>query len=302
MATATPAPEGGAPAAPDVSVVVPVYNAERTLAACLDSLLAQDYPRERYEIVAVDNRSTDGTAAILAGYAGRVRVVREDRRGPAAARNRGLAAARGAAIALTDSDCIVEPAWLGRIVAPLADPAVGVAGGRILSVRPCNGIEAFGEEIHDHEKAIAVWAPPYVITMNWAARRAVFAEAGGFDEAFLRCEDVDLAYRIVQRGYRAVYVPDAIVRHHNERTWRGLAAEGFVHGLHSVQAIRKHAAFLAAHGHRSFSWRSYAAIGAALGDAIAGRERERALCVAVFNAAKKLGKLAGSARFRHFDA
>jgi len=287
---------------PRVSVVVPVYNGARTLDACLASLVALDYPRERFEIIAVDNGSTDSTAEILRAYAGRVRPLQEGKRGPAAARNCGIRAASFEIVAQTDADCVVDRGWLASIVAPLADPAVGVVGGRILSVQPCNAIEAFGEEIHDHEKAIAVYAPPYVITMNWAARRAVLDDVGAFDEAFLRCEDVDLAYRIVQRGYRAAYAHEAIVRHRNERTWRGLFAEGFVHGVYSVQAIRKHAAFLAGFGHRPFSARSYVAIASALRNGIAGRERERAMCTAVFNSGKKLGKLAGSIRFRHFDA
>jgi GT2 family glycosyltransferase len=291
-----------ADAAPRVSVIVPVYNGAHTIAACLDSLLAQDYPCGEREIVVVDNRSTDATAAILRGYADRVHVRREPRRGPAAARNRGFAEARGAILALTDADCIVEPAWLSQLVAPLADPAIGVAGGRILSVQPCNAIEAYGEEIHEHEKALTVYTPPYAITMNWAMRRDVLAAVGGFDEDFLRCEDVDLAWRIFQSGYRFAYAPGAIVRHRNERTWRGLFAEGWVHGVYSVQVIRKHAAFLAAHGHRSFSARSYAAVAAAMRDSFVGEARERARCVAVFSAAKKLGKLAGSLRFRHFDA
>lgn len=285
---------------PRVSVVVPVYNGERTLAACLDSLLAQDYPRERYSIVVVDNRSTDGTAALLARYADRVRVVGEAKRGPAAARNRGFAAADGEVVALTDADCVVVPGWLSALVAPLADPDIAVAGGRIVSVRPCNAIEAYGEEIHDHEAAITEWTPPYVITMNWAMRRALLADVGGFDEAFLRSEDVDLSWRIAQRGHRFAYAPAAVVAHRNERTWAGLFREGFQHGLYSVQVIRKHAVFLAAHGYRR-SARSWLALGAAMRAAVVGPDRVRSRCVAVFNAGKKLGKLAGSVRFGYLD-
>jgi GT2 family glycosyltransferase len=284
---------------PRVSVIVPVYNGERTIAACLDSLLAQALPAERVEVVVVDNRSNDRTAEILRGYGERIRVCFEGKRGPAAARNRGFAEAEGAILALTDADCVVEPGWLAALVAPLADPAIGVVGGRILSVLPCNAIEAYGEEIHEHEKALTVYVPPYAITMNWAMRREVVAKVGAFDEAFLRCEDVDLAWRVFQAGYRFAYAPEAIIRHRNEHTYRGLFVEGWVHGVYSVQVIRKHAAFLAAHGHRSFSARSYAAVGAAVRDSIVGDARAR--CVAVFNAAKKLGKLAGSVRFRHFD-
>jgi GT2 family glycosyltransferase len=195
----------------------------------------------------------------------------------------------------------VTPNWIRTLVAPLEDETVGVVGGRILSVQPCNAVEVFGEEIHDHEKAITVFYPPYVATMNWAARRSVFSAAGFFDENFLRCEDVDLAYRVVQLGYTIAYAPDAIVYHRNERTYAGLFREGFVHGLYSVQAIKKHHRFVAGSGHRRFSGRSYLAIAAAFRNYLAGRDPERSLCTAVFNTGKKLGKLAGSARFGHFD-
>jgi glycosyltransferase involved in cell wall biosynthesis len=287
--------------APRISVVVPVYNAERTLGECLRSLLAQDYPAGEFEIVAVDNRSTDRTPEILRQYSGRVRAVRRRKRGPAAARNRGIREARGEIVAMTDADCVADPAWLRHLVAPLDDPAVGIAGGRILSVRPCNTIEEFGEEIHDHEKAITLYKPSYVITMNWAARQSLLDEAGLFDEEFLRCEDVDLAYRVVQRGYGIAYAHGAVVYHRNERTYGGLFAEGFAHGLYSVQAIKKHDAFLARFGHRNFDRRSYAAIVSAFRNYVAGRDAGRALCSVVFNTGKKLGKVAGSVRFGYLD-
>ena len=129
------------------------------------------------------------------------------------------------------------------------------------------------------------------------AQRGVVFEAR--DRDWHRCEDVDLAYRIFQLGYRLVFAPEAVVYHRNERTFAGLFGEGFVHGVYSVQAIKKHSAFLAGYGHRSFSRYSYAAIGSAVRDYRAGRDRERSLCFAVFNSAKKLGKVVGSIRFRH---
>jgi GT2 family glycosyltransferase len=287
--------------APEASVVVPVYDAERTITECLDSLLAQDFPSDRYEIIAIDNASRDRTPELLRRYAGRIAVLEEHKQGPAAARNRGVKAARGEIIAMTDSDCVVSRDWLRCLIAPLDDPAVGIVGGRNLSTQPCNDVERFGEEIHDHEKAITVYKPPYVITMNWAARASLFETIGYFDEDLLRCEDVDLAYRAVQHGYRLAYAPDAVVHHRNERTLAGLFAEGFAHGLYSVQAIRKHDAFLASHGHRSFDPKTYAAIRSAFTDWMSGRDSERSLCVAVFNGGKKLGKATGSIRFRHLE-
>jgi GT2 family glycosyltransferase len=129
--------------------------------------------------------------------------------------------ARGEVVAFTDADCVVEPGWLASLVAPLSDESIGIVGGKILAKRPCNPIEEFGERIHDHELAINVYEPPHVITMNWASRVSVLRE-NLFDEKFLRSQDVDLSYRILQQGYEFVFTPAAVVYHRNEKTFSGL--------------------------------------------------------------------------------
>src|SRR5262249_268139 len=100
--------------------------------------------------------------------------------------------------------------------------------------------ELFGERIHDHRRAILVWKPPYVITMNWASPRAVLERVGLFDEGLLRCEDVDLSYRIGAAGYRLAFAPDAVVYHRNERSVVGLFREGVQHGFYAVPVVRRH--------------------------------------------------------------
>src|SRR6266446_2916282 len=125
---------------PRASVIVAAYNAQATLSECLESLLQLDYPHSHLEVLCVDNASTDATARILARYDGRVRTLREPRRGPAAARNTGVRHASGEVVAFTDADCVVERVWLRHLVSPLRDPRVGVVGGRIRS-RGRNPIE-----------------------------------------------------------------------------------------------------------------------------------------------------------------
>ena len=230
--------------APAVSVVVAAYDAANTLGDCLRSLRALAYPKDRLEILVVDNASRDDTAAVARGFAPEVAVLTEARRGAAAARNRGIAAARGDVVAFTDADCVVERDWLAELVPALGDPTVGVVGGRILARRPCNRIAAFGEDLHDHAAAMAS-VPPYAITMNWVSPKRVLDEVGRFDEAFLRCQDVDLAYRIVQAGYRLAYAERAVVRHRNRSTLRGLWREARLHGQGAVAIRSVHAAYLA---------------------------------------------------------
>ncbi|HEY4002378.1 MAG TPA: glycosyltransferase [Candidatus Xenobia bacterium] len=284
---------------PDVSVVVPVRNGAQTLAACLESLLASRYPAAKREILVVDNGSTDATADILRSFGGRVRVLSEARLGPAAARNCGLRAAGSTLLAMTDADCVVDSGWLEAIVTPLAEVPVGIVGGRIRAQTPCNSIARFGERIHDHEAAISVYRPPYVITMNWASRRDVLERVQYFDEQLQRNEDGDFSYRTDQAGYRLVYQPSAIVYHRNRDTLWKLFREGYLHGYHAVPLLRKHHQFLRRLGHRRIHVQSYRRLWE---DALASwRQPGESRYSFVFNLGKKLGKWHGSVRFRYVD-
>lgn len=225
---------------PRASVVIAVRNGASAIGDCVDSVLATEAGDLAFEVIVVDNASTDGTRAILEGYRGAIRLLHEETRGAAATRNRGIREARAELIAITDADCIVDRHWLPRLVEPLSDPSVGVVGGAMLSRRPCNRIEAFGERIHDQRAAIEHFEPPYVISANWASRRAVLLEVGLFDESLLRGQDVDLAWRIHRAGYRLVYQDGAPIYHLNERTLPGLVHEGFTHGYHGVRVLGKH--------------------------------------------------------------
>lgn len=226
---------------PDVTVVVPVFNRVETVGACLESLLGSAYPRDRLRIVAVDNGSSDGSREriqrIIAVHPGRVSLMQEATRGPSAARNAGIRDSETDIVAFTDSDCVVDSAWLGTLVAPLADPGIGASGGRILAFPDAGTIAQFGERIHDHQKAMEVLWPGYIITMNCATRRDVLATVGLFDESMMRCEDVDLALRMRAAGYAWRYVHEAIIYHRNRPTLRELTREGVLHGR-----------FLARHG------------------------------------------------------
>jgi GT2 family glycosyltransferase len=286
---------------PSVAVVVAAYNAERTIDECVTSLLALDYPADRLEVRVVDNGSSDSTLPALRRYRGRIIVQTERRRGPSAARNAGVAATAAEVVAFTDADCRVQPGWCSALVAALEDPKIGVAGGRILARDPANPIARFGEVIHDHRAAIEQYSPPYAITMNWGSRRSLLRAMGGFDERFIRTQDVDLSYRIVQAGYRLRFVPEAVVFHRNEETLAGLFREGMTHGFHGVRARKRHAAFLAELGHRQVNTRAYAELGAGVMRWARGLDDDGSRCRTVFNLGKKAGKLAGTVRFAHFD-
>ena len=282
------------PEAPDVTVVVPVYNGARTISACVTSLLALRFDRHRREILVVDNGSTDDTLGELARFGSEISVLHEPVRGVSAARNCGVRAARGRIIALTDADCEVEPDWLSSLVAPLSDSGVGIVGGRILSLFGANHIARFGETIHDHETAILASDLPYVIGMSWASPRNVLLDTGLFDVSLLRGQDVDFSWRIHRAGYRLAYAPGAVLRHHNETTLRGLLSEGYVHGVHAVRLRSKHLGGDA--GFARDAWRASRRLLGDLRPLIRAGDRMRALLRLWFDLGKSAGEVVGSWR------
>ncbi len=289
---------------PPVSVVLPVYNGEKVIAACIDSLLSQDYPVDLREIVIVNNASSDGTVGLLDRYRDRVSILDETGRGVSRARNCGIAAAKYDFIAFIDADCVADTGWLTALIRPfINDETLSVVGGRILALPGANYVERFGEEIHDHQKAIEVYRPHYVITMNIAIRKSVFDDIGLFDPLFLRAQDADLSFRLDLAGHRLSYAADAVIHHHNESTLRGLFREGFKHGMWQICLYRKYSDTLTKN-RRRFNSAEYKRLFGYLGNSLASVRkpasiRTDAFCQLIFNAGKKLGHIVGSVRFKH---
>jgi len=285
----------------NVTIIVPVYNAEKTIEDCIKSILSLDYPKEKLELIFVDNKSTDNSNDILNKYKSDIKIFFEKKRGPAAARNKGLQNVSGNIVAFTDSDCTVDKDWLKKIIFPLEDERVGISGGKILAKIPFNKIEKFGESIHNHEAAINQFKPPYVITMNWASRLQVLKDMNFFNAEFIRCEDVDLSHRIYISGYKIVYTPDAIVYHRNEKTFPRLFREGYLHGIYSVQFIKHYHEFFLKTGHRRANLDNYKKIFFDLKQYFTNGKNIDSLCWAIFNSGKKVGKIVGSLKYSYLD-
>jgi glycosyltransferase involved in cell wall biosynthesis len=204
-------------AIPKVSVVVPVRNGGPLFERCLRSVVAQEYPRDRLEILVVDNGSTDGsfdTAERLG-----LLPLRESRPGAAHARNRGLAEAKGDIVAFADADSEVEPSWVGRLVEALAE--ADAVTGRIEPF-PSNGRFARARAaLHgmyqrecirlDRENRL-----DRLDSANAAAWRWLLDEVGGFDPQIFFVEDRELAVRIVERGRRLRFAAAPLAFHHFE--------------------------------------------------------------------------------------
>lgn len=206
--------------APAISVVVPTYRRPDLLVRCLDALDGQDLPRERFEVVVVDDGSGDATAQVLRrpGVNGLVQPVNA---GPAAARNRGAGAATGQLLLFLDDDIVAAPDLLSTHLARHAagDESLGVLG-RVdwdpgLAVTPfMRWLDRSGLQF-----AYDTWLregpvdPPYAAfyTANLSMHRSTFERSGGFDERFpyAAFEDMELAYRLTGAGFRLDYRPQA---------------------------------------------------------------------------------------------
>ena len=209
--------------APILSVVVPVRNDPERLRACLRSLAASTL--HAHEVIVVDDASTDATAEVAAGLGAKV-VRQSDRTGPAAARNRGVAEARGDYVLFVDADVCVHPDTLERVVAAFEeDPgADALFGSYDLTPGSPNFLSQYKNLFHHyvHQRSSGV------ATTFWtgcgAIRRRVFLEAGGFDAGYRRpsIEDIELGVRLVRSGHRIVVRKDVQATHLKRWTFLGL--------------------------------------------------------------------------------
>jgi glycosyltransferase involved in cell wall biosynthesis len=206
---------------PFASVVIPARNAERTIGECLESLMRVDYDPERREILVVENGSTDRTREIISEYP--VRCLFEPRRGPSAARNRGVEDARGEIVAFTDADCVVTKGWLRELVRGFDAPDVWGVAGEIVAYPPRTPAERYlaRRKALWQEPALRA-SRPFAVTSNAAFRRATFDRLGLFDTRLTKAQDKDFGWRFYADGeLRLSYSPEALVLHrHRPTAWK----------------------------------------------------------------------------------
>lgn len=237
---------------------------------CLDSIRHQSLPMSFFEVIVVDDGSSDETSVemedVQRSWTGAVRCTRRLHGGPAAARNSGIAMAAGDIVAFIDDDCVAARTWLERLIPSFSEDQAGGVEGKVL---PRGGLSPLRHWVDNSRGG-------HYLTANVAYRRELLEEVGGFDESYLVAggEDYDLAYRILERGYRIPFAEKAIVYHpvyvesfrqyaRRRNAWWG-----------SVRLSRKHPKVFRQHigrgclgnilfyttiypGHQLFSWRGW---------------------------------------------
>ena len=212
---------------PLLSVIVPAHNAEGILPRSLGALRNSDLPRDRWELVLVDDGSSDDTSLIAARYADTVVTLPGKPHGPAYARNRGFEVSRGEIIVFIDADCVAHTDTLSRFVALFdAQRELGAAFGSYDDRPPASGIMSqYRNLIHHHVHHSNAGDVETFWAGAGAIRRDVFAEAGMYDEWHYgrpQIEDIELGARVRRLGRRILLDPTIQVTHLKRWTLSGV--------------------------------------------------------------------------------
>lgn len=239
---------------PFVSIVVGIRNEEKFIEECIESLLKLDYPQDSYEIIIVDGMSTDRTREIVQKYP--VKLLLNERKNVAAARNLGVENARGDLVAFTDGDCKVDPSWLNILVKELQnapDDVVCLGGPNLIfDTDPVFGrVVGYSQETFLGSGGSAQsknsTKKHYVSSLpncNAMYKKRAIQEVGSFDERFIVGQDGDLNYRINKRGHKFLYIPEAQVMHHRRGTLKSFSVRMFKYGMWMAELFKKHGEFV----------------------------------------------------------
>ena len=248
---------------PEASVIVLAYNSSAYLPGCLDALREQTHAD--FEVVVVDNASTDGSAELVARRHPEVRLVRSaENTGYAGGCNLGFRHARGEYLVVLGPDCEPEPGWLDALLAACREPGVGLVTSMVRHYDDRDRINACGNDVHvlglafcrglddpwqRHTQPCQVAA---ISGCSFAVPRGVLERIGSFDEDFfMYCEDTDLSVRAWLAGYTVCYVPGSVVYHRSRLDIGPLKFFCLERNRHLVLL-------------KNFGWRTLASLGPAL--------------------------------------
>jgi len=223
-------------APPTFSVIIPTRERPGYLVRCLESLAAQSYPPQRFEVIVVDDGGSTPLEPLVAALRGRLelRLLTRPHLGVSAARNAAASQAEGGLLAFTDDDTEPDPGWLAALAAShRARPQDG-HGGVTVAMAPANAYSRASELIlqlaHEFHNSEEPSGARFFAASNLALPAETYREIGGFNPRLSLSEDRELCDRWLERGYRLTFVPDAVVRHATPTTLRGFCRKQFGYG------------------------------------------------------------------------
>jgi GT2 family glycosyltransferase len=204
-------------AQPFFTIVIPTYSRPEQLSACLGSITRLDYPRDRFEVIVVDDNSPQSPQNIVESFNPimAVKLISQSHAGPAAARNKGAAGANGDFLVFTDDDCLPQSGWLNAFARQFLLTPEDLIGGRTLNALRDNLCSAASQAVIDavylyfntNDRAL------FFTSNNFAVPAKTFRRLGGFNEEFQTSEDREFCDRWIQNGGSLVYVSDAVCDH-----------------------------------------------------------------------------------------
>lgn len=209
---------------PHISFIIPAYNAQKTIAACLTSLISCDYPAEKKEIIVINNNSHDRTVEIAKNFP--AKIFDELKQGRSIARNRGAKEAQGEILVFVDADCRIKKNWLHKIIEKFKSEEIGAVQGPVIPIpdQDKNLLSQFRlYQAHKRTKGSYILLEvlsikmPMINSATCAYRAKAFHLVNGFDESLERYEDIDLSRRVFNAGFFIASCSKAI----SEVYWHG---------------------------------------------------------------------------------
>jgi len=203
-----------------VSIIVPVYNEEKQISTCVESLLSVDYPKSLYEIIVVLDGCTDSTYEVLKKFETKIKIiVLEKNHGPSEARNIGAKKSKGEIILFTDSDCTADKNWIKETVRAFKMINIECIAGKTNNNFKC---DTFFEKYLYTSKSILFDFHFYkddkidvidkaMPACNLSFKKDIFLKIGGFKKEYLFGEDDEICIRLLDSGYHIGYAPNALV-------------------------------------------------------------------------------------------
>lgn len=223
-----------------ISVIIPVYNGEKTIGECLNSLI--DQTKKPDEIIVIDDGSKDKTKNTVKTFEN-VILLEQEHKGPAVARNLGARNAKGDILLFTDSDCVPDKNWLEEMMKPFENEVIVGVQGRY-KTKQKELIARFSQlEIEDrYERMKKRKHIDFIGSYSAGYRKNIFLKFGGFDQSFpiASGEDSALSFKLAEKNYKMIFNPNAIVYHKHPNTLEKYLKQKFWRSYWRILLYRKH--------------------------------------------------------------
>jgi glycosyltransferase involved in cell wall biosynthesis len=229
------------------SIIIPTYNRPERIVSCLQAISQARYPRERFEVIIVDDGGTAPLEEIINPFRDRLalRLLRQNHEGVAAGRNTGARNAKGEILVFTDDDCRPENDWLNHLEMRFGESRDFIIGGRTINALPDNLFSSASQSLVSYLISYYNADPRdarFLTGSNLAVPARLFYSLGGFDRAFLLmgAEEREFCDRWRHRGYGMEYAAEAVVHHFHHLTLRSFMRQHFQYGRGGFHFQRLH--------------------------------------------------------------